>query len=143
MMRAPVLRGPREMFLEDRPVPRPGPGEMLIRVSSVGICGSDVHYYKSGRIGDFVVEAPLALGHEVSAVIVAAGIAAGAARIGTRVALEPGTSCGRRDTCKRGSCNLCRQMRFYATPPRRALPVTVDLHHPDVEVGCWPSPPPD
>jgi L-iditol 2-dehydrogenase len=83
----------------------------------VGVCGSDVHYYEHGRIGDFVVRAPLVLGHEVSGVIAALGAGVDPARVGARVAVEPGTPCGRCDLCKRGAYNLCQRMRFYATPP--------------------------
>ncbi|MCW2836462.1 MAG: Alcohol dehydrogenase GroES domain protein, partial [Marmoricola sp.] len=63
MMRASVLTGPRTIELQERPVPEPGPDEVLVRVGSVGVCGSDVHYYEHGRIGSMVVEGPLVLGH--------------------------------------------------------------------------------
>jgi L-iditol 2-dehydrogenase len=63
-VRAAVLRGPEDVVIEERPVPRPGPAEVVVRVRSVGVCGSDTHYYDHGRIGSFVVEEPLVLGHE-------------------------------------------------------------------------------
>ena len=72
-MRASVLHGPRRITVEERGRPSPGPHEVLIRVNSVGICGSDTHYYEHGRIGRFVVEQPLILGHEASGVIEAVG----------------------------------------------------------------------
>ncbi|MDH4135475.1 MAG: alcohol dehydrogenase catalytic domain-containing protein, partial [Anaerolineae bacterium] len=66
-MRAVRLHGIRDLRLEDLPRPTPGPGEVLLKVASVGICGSDVHYYLDGRIGDQVVTAPIIMGHEFSA----------------------------------------------------------------------------
>jgi len=116
-MRASVLVAPGELRIEERPVPAPGPRDVLVRVRSVGVCGSDVHYYEHGRIGDFVVTAPLVLGHEVSGEIVATGTEVSADRIGERVALEPGVSCRRCEQCRAGRYNLCPDMRFFATPP--------------------------
>jgi len=103
--------------LTERPVPRPAAGHVLVAVRSVGVCGSDVHYFEHGRIGDFVVRAPLVLGHEASGVIVAAGDGVPGDRVGRRVAIEPGTACGACPSCKAGRYNLCPQMRFFATPP--------------------------
>lgn len=116
-MRVSVLDRPGEMVLRERPVPHPAAGHVLVAVRSVGVCGSDVHYFERGRIGDFVVRDPLVLGHEVSGVIVATGAGVDSGRIGRRVAVEPGASCGRCDQCKAGRYNLCPAMRFFATPP--------------------------
>ncbi|MEV8336917.1 NAD(P)-dependent alcohol dehydrogenase [Leucobacter sp. NPDC077196] len=116
-MRASVLLGTRELAIEERPVPAPAADEVLVRVGAVGVCGSDVHYFREGRIGDFVVEAPLVLGHEVGGVIVAVGENVDAARIGQRVAIEPQRPCGRCRECRIGTYNLCPEMEFYATPP--------------------------
>jgi L-iditol 2-dehydrogenase len=90
---------------------------VLVEVRSVGVCGSDVHYYEHGRIGDFVVEQPLVLGHEVSGVIVDRGARASSHPVGQRVALEPGVPCGRCFECRHGRYNLCTDVRFLATPP--------------------------
>jgi L-iditol 2-dehydrogenase len=90
---------------------------VLVAVRSVGVCGSDVHYFTHGRIGDFIVADPLVLGHEVSGVIAAVGPEVPADRIGTRVAVEPGTACRACAQCKAGRYNLCPDMRFFATPP--------------------------
>ena len=87
-MRASVLTGPQTIELQERPVPEPGPDEALVRVGSVGVCGSDVHYYRRGRIGSMVVEGPLVLGHEAGGAIVAVGEAVDPTRVGQRVALE-------------------------------------------------------
>lgn len=83
----------------------------------MGVCGSDVHYYKHGRIGDYVVSAPLVLGHEVSGTVVAVGPQVDEDRIGDRVAIDPQVPCRRCRQCKVGRSNLCPCMRFYATPP--------------------------
>jgi L-iditol 2-dehydrogenase len=115
--RAAVLHGVRDLRVEPRPMPEPGPREVLVEVRSVGICGSDVHYYEHGRIGDFVVRAPMVLGHEASGVVVAAGAAAGRLRPGQRVAMEPGVPCGGCRECRAGAYNLCPDVRFFATPP--------------------------
>ncbi len=116
-MRVSVLNGPGDVTLERRPVPRPGPGEVLVRIGSVGICGSDVHYYRHGRIGEYVVREPLVLGHEAGGRIAAVGPGVDPARIGQPVALEPGVPCRECAHCKAGRYNLCPDVRFFATPP--------------------------
>ncbi|MHB1534788.1 MAG: NAD(P)-dependent alcohol dehydrogenase [Acidimicrobiales bacterium] len=112
-----VLHAVRDLRIEQRPVPVPGPEEVLVAVRAVGVCGSDVHYYEQGRIGPFVVEAPLVLGHEASGIVVENGAGARRHRIGQRVAIEPGRPCGHCATCRSGTYNLCPSMRFLATPP--------------------------
>jgi hypothetical protein len=69
--RAAVLYGPQDLRIEERPVPAPGRREVLVEIRAVGVCGSDVHYFEDGRIGSFVVEGPLVLGHEASGVVAA------------------------------------------------------------------------
>ncbi|WP_431805935.1 NAD(P)-dependent alcohol dehydrogenase [Microbacterium paraoxydans] len=116
-MTASVLRGVKDLALEQRPVPTPAADEVLVEVASVGVCGSDVHYYEHGRIGPYVVDTPLILGHEVSGRIVAVGADVDPSRVGERVAIEPQRPCRRCDFCRAGDYNLCPQMKFYATPP--------------------------
>ncbi len=116
-MLASVLRRAGEIAIEERPVPSPGRSEVLVQVHSVGVCGSDVHYYTDGRIGPYAVEAPLILGHEASGRIVAVGADVDPARIGERVAIEPQRPCRRCEFCRSGAYNLCPQMEFFATPP--------------------------
>jgi L-iditol 2-dehydrogenase len=116
-MRASVLRGARDVVVESRPRPQPGPDEVLVRVSSVGVCGSDIHYYEHGRIGHFVVESPLVLGHEASGVIEEVGSAVERLSSGQRVSIEPGTPDLTCTECLAGRYNLCPDMRFFATPP--------------------------
>jgi L-iditol 2-dehydrogenase len=90
---------------------------VLVRVGSVGVCGSDTHYYDHGRIGRFVVESPLVLGHEASGVIAAVGEGVDHARRGQRVSIEPGVPDLTCRMCLSGRYNLCPDMRFFATPP--------------------------
>jgi L-iditol 2-dehydrogenase len=116
-MRAAVLRGIADLALEERPVPEPGPGEVLVRVTAVGVCGSDVHYYERGHIGEHVVRQPLVLGHEPAGTVVALGPGATRHRAGQRVSIEPGVPCLRCAQCLSGRYNLCPEMRFLATPP--------------------------
>ncbi|WP_214323815.1 NAD(P)-dependent alcohol dehydrogenase [Nonomuraea sediminis] len=116
-MRAAVLHGVGKIVLEERPRPEPGPREVLVQVASVGTCGSDVHYYEHGRIGDFVVESPLVLGHEPSGTVVADGSDVTRHRRGQRVSLEPGVPDFTCVQCRAGRYNLCPGMRFFGTPP--------------------------
>ncbi|MBK0417449.1 NAD(P)-dependent alcohol dehydrogenase [Leucobacter sp. CSA1] len=116
-MRTSVLLGERSLTIEDRPVPTPAADEVLVRVAAVGVCGSDVHYFRHGRIGDFVVDGPLVLGHELGGTIVAVGEDVSPERIGNRVAIEPQRPCGKCHECRTGKYNLCPDMEFYATPP--------------------------
>ena len=112
-----VLAAVGDLRIEDRPTPRPGPGEVVIGVRSVGICGSDIHYWEHGRIGDFVVESPLVLGHEAAGVVEELGPEVTGLEPGDRVAIEPGVPCRRCPACKSGRYNLCPDVRFMATPP--------------------------
>jgi L-iditol 2-dehydrogenase len=116
-MRAAVLRAPGDVVVEERPVPEPGPGEVVVRVSSVGVCGSDTHYYEHGRIGRFVVESPLVLGHEAAGEVAAVGPGVTTLRTGQRVSVEPGVPDLTCPQCLAGRYNLCPGMRFFATPP--------------------------
>jgi L-iditol 2-dehydrogenase len=88
-----------------------------VRVRACGICASDVHYYVHGRIGTHVVEEPMIVGHELAGDVVAVGSNVSRLAVGTRVALEPGVTCGRCRMCKAGRYNLCPEVQFYATPP--------------------------
>lgn len=116
-MRASVLYGAGSLGVEEREDPRPGPHEVLVRVASVGVCGSDVHYFEHGRIGSFTVESPLVLGHEASGVVVGLGSEVTRLDVGQRVSLEPGVPDFSCPECLAGRYNLCHGMRFFATPP--------------------------
>lgn len=102
---------------ERRAVPRPGPGEVLVKVSAVGVCGSDTHYFDHGRIGRFVIDQPLVLGHEAAGVIAEAGPGVTGLQVGQRVSIEPGRPDFTCEQCLAGRYNLCPEMRFFATPP--------------------------
>ncbi len=130
-----VLYGVRDIRYEDRPVPTPGPREVLVEVRAVGVCGSDVHYFEHGRIGKYVVEQPLVLGHESSGVVVERGSEATKRQVGQRVALEPGVPCGSCTQCRAGRYNLCPDIRFHGTPPidgtfQRYVVIHEDFAHP-------------
>lgn len=106
-----------KIVFEDRQRPVPGAHDVLIRVEKVGICGSDLHYFEHGRIGDFVVEPPFVLGHEAAGTIVEVGEAVSSHSVGDRVALEPNITCGTCEFCRSGRYNLCPDVEFFATPP--------------------------
>ncbi|MGP9503439.1 NAD(P)-dependent alcohol dehydrogenase [Specibacter sp. AOP5-B1-6] len=116
-MTASVLVRQGELRTEQRSVPAPGPGEVLVRISSVGVCGSDTHYFTEGRIGSFVVEAPLVLGHEPAGVVVALGEGVTNREVGQRVSLEPGIPDPLSEQSLAGCYNLDPGVRFFATPP--------------------------
>lgn len=112
-----MLVEPGRIEVHDRPVPVPDAGDVLVRVTAVGVCGSDTHYYREGRIGDFVVDGPLVLGHEAAGTVVAVGAGIDPARIGQRVSIEPQRPDPDSAETRRGDYHLCPHMRFYATPP--------------------------
>jgi len=120
-MKALVLHGIRDLRVEERPKPKPGPGQVLVRVRAVGLCGSDVHYYTHGRIGDQVVERPMIVGHEGAGEVAELGPGVAGPPVGTRVAIEPAASCGRCEYCTTGRPNICPTVRFASTPPYDGL----------------------
>jgi L-iditol 2-dehydrogenase len=114
---AVVLKSINDIQLEQRPIPKPGPHDVLVAIKSVGICGSDVHYWTHGRIGDFIVKSPMVLGHESSGIVEEVGSAVTTLKKGDRVTLEPGVPCRYCNYCKEGRYNLCAGVQFMATPP--------------------------
>ncbi|RPB04387.1 GroES-like protein [Choiromyces venosus 120613-1] len=113
-----VLKSIKDVTFEERPVPKiQNPTDVLIRVNVTGICGSDVHYWQHGRIGDFILEAPMVLGHESAGTVVEIGPKVTTLKPNDRVALEPGVPCRHCPFCKAGKYNLCIDMKFAATPP--------------------------
>ena len=119
MARAALLHGPRDIRVEDVPDEEPGEGELLLEVTAVGICGSDLHTYLNGEIGGVAAEKPLVLGHEAAGCVVALG--AGTERffhVGQPVAIDPGLPCGVCERCLGGDPNLCIRLQFIGLYPR-------------------------
>ena len=115
-MKAAVLHGVHDLRIEARPIPKPKTGEALIRVRAVGVCGSEIHYYRDGRIGNAVVDKPVIPGHEFSGEIVELGRGVQGIEVGRRVAVEPGAPCWKCENCARGDYHVCRNMRFCGMP---------------------------
>lgn len=115
--RAAYMTELNKMEIRDITVPVPKEKEVLIKVEYVGICGSDVHYFHDGRCGDFVVDGEFMLGHECAGTVIQLGSKVTNLKVGDRVALEPGITCGQCEFCKSGRYNLCPDVQFLATPP--------------------------
>ena len=112
-MRAARLHGIRDLRVEDVPDPVPAPGEVLLAVRAVGVCGSDLHHYLEGSIGALVSPDPFILGHEFAAEV----LEGGPLPPGTLVAVDPNRSCGACEWCRDGHTNLCPEVRFVGVPP--------------------------
>ena len=117
LMKVAVMTGLRKIKYEMRPIPVPKDHEVLVQLEYVGICGSDMHYYETGAIGNYVVEPPFVLGHEPGGLVVEVGKNVKHLKVGDRVALEPGKTCGKCEFCRTGRYNLCPDVVFFATPP--------------------------
>jgi L-iditol 2-dehydrogenase len=115
--RAAVLYAPGDVRIEDRPLPELGAHDLLVELRAVGVCGSDVHYYEHGRIGQYEVRAAVVLGHEPAGVVVEVAQKVTRHAVGDRVTLEPGIPCGRCRECRAGRYHLCPYVEFFATPP--------------------------
>ena len=117
-MRALVLEKKSELALREIDLPQAvGPGEVRIAIDTVGVCGSDVHYYTHGRIGPFVVQAPMVLGHEAAGTVVEAGSGVTGLKVGDRVCMEPGVPNLASRATKLGIYNVDPDVTFWATPP--------------------------
>ncbi|MFT5875095.1 MAG: L-iditol 2-dehydrogenase [Clostridium sp.] len=128
--KAIFMHGTNQMVWKDVPLPVAKENEVLVKVEAVGICGSDVHYYQHGRIGDFVVEGDFILGHECAGEVIEVGSSVKNLVVGDRVALEPGKTCGKCEFCKDGRYNLCPDVEFFATPPYHGV-FTNYVTHPE------------
>ena len=116
-MKVAVMEDIGRIEIEECPIPQPKDNEVLVKIGYVGICGSDVHYFETGAIGDFVVKPPFVLGHEAAGTVIAAGKDVKSLKAGDRVAMEPGKTCGHCEFCRTGRYNLCPDVQFFATPP--------------------------
>ncbi len=116
-MKVAVMEGIGKMGYIRRPIPTPKADEVLVKLEYVGICGSDMHYYETGAIGDYVVKPPFVLGHEPGGTVVGVGNNVRHLKVGDKVALEPGRTCGHCEFCRQGKYNLCPDVVFFATPP--------------------------
>lgn len=116
-MKTAVMTAIEEVEIQRRPIPVPKEDEVLVKIEYVGICGSDLHYYESGRIGSFIVKPPFVLGHEAGGTVVEVGSRVKNLKVGDRVAMEPGKTCGTCEHCRQGKYNLCEDVIFFATPP--------------------------
>lgn len=131
LQRALVLEERGRLSLRDIALPSDlGPRDVRIRVHTVGICGSDVHYYTHGRIGDFVVEEPMVLGHEASGTVIETGRDVSGLAVGDRVCMEPGIPAPASAEYREGLYNLDPAVRFWATPPIHGV-LTDEVVHPE------------
>ena len=116
-MRAAVLAGIRRMEVREVPDPKiQKDTDVLLKIEKVGVCGSDVHYFETGRIGSQVVQFPFIVGHECAATVAAVGKAVRQVKVGDPVVVEPAVPCHRCDQCDKGRENTCFHMRFLGTP---------------------------
>lgn len=119
MQKAAYMQGLDKMVIKEIPVPEAGEKQVLVKLEYVGICGSDVHYFHHGACGSYKVdlENDFMLGHECAGTVVEVGPGVSELKVGDRVALEPGITCGKCEFCKSGRYNLCPDVVFLATPP--------------------------
>ena len=118
-MKVAVMTGAKQMEWTEKDIPKPGKGELLVKLEYVGVCGSDLHFYEAGRLGNWVPDGPLVLGHEPGGIVEEVGPEVTGFEKGDRIAIEPGVPCGACDMCKKGLYNLCPDMSFMAIPNER------------------------
>ncbi len=136
-MRAAVFLKPGQIQMQTRPIPSPSPDEILVRIASVGVCGSDIHYYRHGQISEQIIKSPQCLGHECSGFVAAVGSDVQGFQIGQLVACEPSRVCGWCSQCRTGYYNLCQNVKFLGTPPIEGVFQEYYLFH---FSQCFPVP---
>ncbi|MBQ9643818.1 MAG: NAD(P)-dependent alcohol dehydrogenase [Lachnospiraceae bacterium] len=119
MQKGAFMRGLDQMIIKEIPTPSAHEGKVVVSLEYVGICGSDMHYFHSGRVGDYLVDldSDYMLGHECAGTVVEVGEGVTSLKVGDKVAIEPGYTCGKCEFCKTGRYNLCPDVIFLATPP--------------------------
>src|ERR1700738_3005994 len=117
-MIACLIHRAKDLQIERRPEPRPGAGEVIVRFSAGGICGSDLHYYHEGRVGNFELREPMILGHELAGEVVEIGEGVTKVQPRQRVAVNPTRPCLHCRYCLSGRSNLCKNVRFYGSAAR-------------------------
>ena len=134
----------RDLRIIDVAMPIAGAGEVLIKLGAAGICGSDMHYYSHGRVGNFTIREPLTPGHEASGIVAGIGAGVSKVKVGDRIAINPSSPCGNCAGCRSGRENLCANMRFlgsasvfphmqgmfkeyFVMPERNCVPITTDV----------------
>jgi len=138
-MKAAFLSALRQIEIGEAPEPRlAGPRDVLLRIDAVGVCGSDVHYYRTGRIGAAVVKFPFVLGHEFAGTIEKTGAGVRGLQPGQRVAVDPLVACGHCDQCRSDRPNTCRNQRFMGNPGELSGSLAEYLVLP--EDCCYPIP---
>ncbi len=110
-----MIHGAKDLRIQEETPRALGPNDVLLRLGAGGICGSDLHYYKEGRVGAFVMREPLVPGHEASGVVDSVGTAVTRVKPGQKVAINPSHACGKCDYCRGGRGNLCRHMFFLGS----------------------------
>lgn len=131
-MKAAVMTDIMKTEIVERDIPDIDDDEVLVKLEYVGVCGSDLHFYEQGHIGDVKVEYPFVLGHEAAGTVVRTGESVTHLKPGDRVALEPGKTCGKCEFCKAGKYNLCPEVEFFATPPYDGVFAEYAAHRADL-----------
>ena len=143
-MKKAIITGPKKIEVVEVDTPKPGKDEVLVKVLSIGICGSDLHYYAGDQIGERSIVYPMSLGHEFAGDIVEVGPGVCGMKPGDRIMAEPALGCGECEWCKGGRSNLCPESRFCGSPPvdgafsqyyvlnkHQALPIWDDMTYDD------------
>ncbi|MFN8254369.1 MAG: alcohol dehydrogenase catalytic domain-containing protein [Bacteroidales bacterium] len=138
-MKTMVLTGIRRMEMIERPVPKIiSDTDVLIKMKVMGVCGSDIHYYTTGKIGSQVVEYPFAVGHEGAGQVVEIGKKVTHVKVGDRIAIEPAMPCFECDQCKAGRPHTCRKLKFLGCPGQAEGCLSEYIVMP--ETSCFPIP---
>ena len=137
-MKAARLTGIRQFEITDVPMPKLRPDWVLVRMHSVGVCGSDIHYYSEGKIGDQIVKYPFSVGHECAGVVEEVGKGVRKLKTGMRVTIDPAMPCGKCYLCKMGQENICLDMKFLGCPGQAEGSLSEYIAMP--EENCLPIP---